>query len=365
MLFDIDKSKTRMILLGLVTFLMATTFVGAVLASHDWNPKEFIFEGSYFRDGDPNGSFGYDGQFVYYIVLDPFGAAPRTDHAAYRYLRVLYPLLVWLLAIGGQPFFVPWIMILINIIAITAATSLLGEILVSKKAVPARHALGFPLIAGVLLALRADLNEPLAISLALCGLLLFHRRHLIWAAVAFALALLAKEVALPFLLGLVVWLGLNRRLRSGILVLVIGSAPMIIWGRILTTTFGHSPFGVLPLEKIPFSSLRYLRFYPLGGLIFLGVALPGIVFGAISLIDLLRKQASLDILILLANVGFIAFMPRITWINIAGAFRAAIGLAVASLIFAAWSRPRLLPWTSAFWVISGLLMVPVLISTNF
>ncbi|MEJ2305710.1 MAG: hypothetical protein P8Y14_29660 [Anaerolineales bacterium] len=143
---------TRMILVGLFACLMATSIVVAVLASHNWNPKEFIFEGSSFKNGDQDENLGYDGQFAYYIVLDPWGAAPRTDLAAYRYQRVLYPLSVWLLAIGGQPFLVPWAMILINIIAITAATIFLGEILVSNGAVQAWHALVFPLIAGVCLS---------------------------------------------------------------------------------------------------------------------------------------------------------------------------------------------------------------------
>jgi hypothetical protein len=115
------------------------------------------------------------------------------------------------------------------------------------------------------------------------------------------------------------------------------------------------------MEVIPFSGLRYVDLSPAMTYIILFVAVPAIIFGVMGLLDFRRWSSSPEILILLANVALIALMPKLTWINIGGALRVAIGLVVASLIYLANSHPKLLPWASAFWVISGLIMTPTLI----
>ena len=65
---------------------------------------------------------GYDGQFFYKYALDPLdfsadGHGVHTDHPAYRMQRIAYPLMAWLLSLGGMPAAVPWALVLINMLA--------------------------------------------------------------------------------------------------------------------------------------------------------------------------------------------------------------------------------------------------------
>jgi hypothetical protein len=522
----------------LVAFLSILVFVVIILVRYDWDPMAFVMEGTRFRQGVPDGTWGYDGQFAYYIALDPLNAPPWMDHDAYRYQRILYPALVWVFSLGGQPVLIPWVMIAINLVCILAATWLLSGML-AKRGVPAWVTLSFVFFIGVFVALRGNLLEPLAISLSLLGLAFTYRERWLWAGIAFALAVLAKEMALAFLLGVVAWLllrqtppsvweklrslslrvipqflrssfqhdkhviarerqampfiasdrsnlhpmslqealemeqslnldmslrgnaeteaistsshfeerddrsnlhpmslqealemeqspnldmslrgnakrcslspaispprhiedrqqleqsppdnmslrgapsdalyrqrlkqsppftltSLTRHYRTPILLLLGGLLPAITWGVILTLWLGHSPMSApfAAMELIPYAALRYVNLSPAMAYIILFLALPSIILGIMGLLDIRRWSSSPEALILLANVALIALMPKLTWINIGGALRVGIGLVVASLLYIVVFRPKLMPWFAAFWLISGLIMIPSLI----
>ena len=140
-------------------------------------------------------------------------------------------------------------------------------------------------------------------------------------------------------------------------------APAILWGMVLTIWLGESPLGAeqAAMEVVPFYGLLFIGVSPAKAIILLWVAIPSILLGVLGAFDLLRKKMSLELFILLANVALIAFMPRLTWYNAAGALRAVIGLAAISLVYVAMRRPRLLPWAGAFWLTSGLVLIPILI----
>jgi hypothetical protein len=338
------------------------TFVGLVLLTHDWDPKSFVMEGTLYSSGNPQGSIGYDGQFAYYIALHPLRAAAQMDHPAYRYQRILYPFLAWLLSFGGQPGLLPWVMIFINVAAISLASGLLGELL-STHGVPAWFSLTVTLFAGLLIALRADLNEPLAIALALLGLALFDREQWTWAGLSFGLAILAKEIAITFALGLIVWATLNRRLLLAAKLSLASLLPVIVWGLAITLWLGMSPLSAkfASLERIPFYGLAFLGESPAKSFIILWAVIPTFVAAAAGLVKARKIKTSPLLLILLANVGLLAFMPRLAWINVAGALRAAIVLAIVSLLYTAKERPGWIPWIGAYWMLSGLILFPFLI----
>ncbi|MGK7881862.1 MAG: AZOBR_p60025 family cell surface glycopolymer formation protein [Crocosphaera sp.] len=64
---------------------------------------------------------GYDGQQFLSLALDPFLQNPETinslDHPIYRYRRILYPLLSYILAFGNRTL-IPYIMVGINALSI-------------------------------------------------------------------------------------------------------------------------------------------------------------------------------------------------------------------------------------------------------
>jgi hypothetical protein len=84
----------------LIVVVVCLIYVSGVLISSGGDPLAFALLGTRFSEGDPQGTEGYDGQFAYQIALRPLSAAPYLDVPAYRYQRILYPMLARLLALG-------------------------------------------------------------------------------------------------------------------------------------------------------------------------------------------------------------------------------------------------------------------------
>ena len=92
-------------------------------------------------------SAGYDGQFYYRLALDPVNwnrtAFGITMDQSYRYTRIGYPILAWLVSLG-QHQFVPVALVAINLIAV-AAMAFLGGMFAREPAAtpcgdwPSRH----------------------------------------------------------------------------------------------------------------------------------------------------------------------------------------------------------------------------------
>ena len=182
-----------------VTVFICLIYVLGVLISAGGDPLTFVLLGTRFSEGDPQGTEGYDGQFAYQIALNPLEAASYLDVPAYRYQRILYPLLARLLAVG-QPALVPWMLILDNIAAIGVGTWATERLLTDFR-VSRWYALVYGLYGGQLLGLRADLNEPLAQGMVQLAMLAWARERRLWAIFAFSLAALAKETTLIFLVA--------------------------------------------------------------------------------------------------------------------------------------------------------------------
>ena len=73
------------------------------------------------------GEIGYDGQQFLSLALDPFLQNPETinslDHPIYRYRRILYPLVSYLLSFGNHNL-IPYVMVGINAISIIIIVAL-------------------------------------------------------------------------------------------------------------------------------------------------------------------------------------------------------------------------------------------------
>jgi hypothetical protein len=122
-------------------------------------------------------SAGYDGQFYYRLALDPFNwhatAFGITMDQSYRYTRVGYPVVVWLLSLG-QHQLVPVVLVAVNLLAV-AAMAVLGGMFARESG---RHALwGLALAAyfGLVISVGRDTAEPLAEACMLGGLLAYRR----------------------------------------------------------------------------------------------------------------------------------------------------------------------------------------------
>jgi hypothetical protein len=158
---------------------------------------------------------GYDGQFYYRMALDPANlhktAFGITMDAPYRFMRIGYSALAWLVSLG-QHAAVPYALVAINVAAL-GALAYLGGVLAQEAG---RHALWGLLLAGyfgLMDSLSRDLTEPLGALCLIAGILAYRRRHPLLAAAAFGYGVLTRETVLvvPAVLGVTRIIQIARR----------------------------------------------------------------------------------------------------------------------------------------------------------
>lgn len=343
--------------------LASIVFVALSLSVQNWEPRSFALIGQRFAQADPSGNKGYDGQFAYYIATDPIGAADNMDAAAYRYLRILYPALGWVLSLGGRGDLAAWALIAINVVALAAIGAILGE-LMARRAASRWYGLVVPLTAGMLFALRADLNEPLALALALGAVAATDGQHqempTTRAVVLLALSALTKETGHVYAAGVVLWLLLARRWRSAISAGLGAIGPSIVWGVLVSAWLGQSPFTTerTRFELLPFGGLRFTEPSQARLILVLWIVIPSLSLALALARDLLRGDRSLAAILLGVNLLFVMFMPRASYIDAMAVMRLSAGMMAAALLWLAESnRRRWLPYLAALWVPSGLLLL--------
>ncbi len=346
---------------GLLVSAAAVVFAALSLSVQDWDARSFALIGQQFEQGNPAGNKGYDGQFAYYIATDPLGAASNMDAAAYRYLRIVYPALGWLLSLGGQPALAGWALIGINVVALGAIAVLLGEVM-ARFAAGRWYGIVVPLTAGMLFALRADLNEPLALALALGAVMVLGLSvpHVRLATVLLALSALTKETGYVYAGGVVLWLLLSRRWQTAIGVGLGSIGPSIAWGALVSAWLRQSPFATerTVFEVIPFGGLRFTEPAEAQLILVIWIVIPSIVLALALARDALRGARGLYAFLFGANVLFVMFMPRASYIDAMAVMRLAAGMMAAALIWlAATNRRRWLLYFAALWLPSGVLLL--------
>jgi hypothetical protein len=295
---------------------------------------------------------GFDGQFYYFIALDPDHARDYVDGPAYRYSRIGYPMLARALS-GGNSAAIPYLMIFINLAAVIAGTLAVAIWLKRRSASP-WLALLYGFFPGMIFSVFRDLAEPLGFALAAWGMVVFHRRswrRLLASAALFAYALLTREtVALfPAVLSLSLifdgstitnWASRVREslLRAAVFS-VVAFGPMFAWRYSLN-------FWIAGASGVSGDSSEGARrdFIPLHGilerwpwtrpelLVLLAVVVPGVVSAIVTLSVLIRKRTAEVWLLALSVAVFIIFVPTSMDVDYGGAGRAAIAVVLAALI---------------------------------
>jgi hypothetical protein len=147
----------------------------------------------------PVGGSGYDGQFFYFIAVDPAHARYYMDSPSYRYTKILYPVVARILALG-QAGLVPYTLILTNWLAIAGAAGLLAAWL-RRKGISPWFAVVYAMCPGTWVSFERDLTEPLSYALVVLAVYLYDfggRYRYVSSALAFALAILARDKAVIF-----------------------------------------------------------------------------------------------------------------------------------------------------------------------
>jgi hypothetical protein len=216
-------------LAGLIAFGGWLVFVVARLAG--WaDGKLSLFIASGTRYSHPALMFprvahvkgkGYDGQFYYRFAFDPFNWHPTAygitiDHP-YRYTRIGYSVVAWLLSGGGHGRVLPLVLVFVNLLCV-AAMAWLGGLLARESGRHALWGLLFAAYFGLVVSVGRDTSEPLADACLLGGLLAYRHRRFVLAAALIGYAVFTNEpvLVLPVVLALTrLWQLGRRQARPG------------------------------------------------------------------------------------------------------------------------------------------------------
>jgi hypothetical protein len=220
--------------------------------------SRFILVGRHFATVSqlPHGmpvakTYGYDGQFFYRLALNPlnFGhtAYGITMDRPYRFMRIGYPALTWLVS-AGQHSLVPVMLVAVNIAAIGA----LGWLGARFALDGGRHALAgllLPGYFGLLTSLSRDTAEPLAAACLLAGLLAVRARRPVLAGFFLAYGALTRETVMVAVAAIAVlrMIGVLRARTTGVrpgrddLAWVVPAAVFAAWEVVVKLATGSVP----------------------------------------------------------------------------------------------------------------------------
>lgn len=367
-------SRLRLLWPPAVAVVVALCFVAWRMEPAEWDARALAEVGTRYGQGVADGTEGYDGQFALFIATtpDPAGVAPMLDVPAYRYQRILYPLLARMLALGS-PWAIPWTLLLVNCAALALGTWAVAALL-DGRGLSTGYALAYGLWVGLVCGVGLDLTEPVAYALVAMGWLARERGRGVLAAVLLGVALFAKETTLLFWAAALVSDGLlvmavrkrdegsNAGVTRGALAvgLACGGA-FLAWQLFLWRVFGRPGLGsggamATPFEPIPFMGLwRIGEVKPTALVLFLVIFGPTILLPAIwavaaTVVDLINRGGRAATLALMANAGALLFLPFSTFREPLGLVRAATGLVLGVLVFAIQDRLRRPLNYSLFWI---------------
>lgn len=242
---------------------------------------------------------GFDGQFFYRLAVAPFSSAPTAggvtfDLPALRAVRWGYGALTWLLS-GGQPAAVPWVLVIVNVVAMTAI-GWSGGGLARGLGRPAITGLMFPLWPGFAYSLSLDTAELVSGAFLLGGLLAVSgtrpggsmgrvelaRRGWLGAALLSA-AVLSRDTAVVAAVGLAIGAAWSRR-RPALLAGSVAVAVFIGWQLLTWARFGALPLTASAGNNITAPLVEMLR-------AFRAVVPPHGSTGALRLVSLLTVLA--------------------------------------------------------------------------
>jgi hypothetical protein len=341
------QTPIRVIWPALASAAVCLLFAGTRLAHVDGDAAQLAELGTRYTNLDPQGSEGYDGQFTYMMAveLDPKTVEPHLDRPAYRYQRILLPLLARAVAFGDDRF-VPWALLLLGIVSAAAGTAAVARIMLDDGQWEG-YALGYGLWVGVVASVGLFLHEALAYGLVALAWVAFRRSKDVWGALALALSLFAKETTLPFVIAALavhgVDAGADRRRRWWI---VGGMMSLLAWQLWLWRTFGEPGIGSGGAMSTPFEFIPLMGFLRIGAVSPQALALFLVIFGPMVVLPALwGAWAALRRLrvgrlqpeawALLLNAVVILSVPFSTAREPLGLVRLATGLVLALSLFAA------------------------------
>ncbi len=342
-----------------LTFLALLLYLGAALIAVGGDPLAAARIPPNAATWSPD---WYDGQFTYFIARDPNPAtvASFLDVPAYRYQRILLPLLARALSFGNTAA-LPWALWLIGVTAHLWGTAMVARLL-EGYGVSRCYALIYGLWVGFLLAARLDLPDALACALIGAGILYGETRPRANAASTgsaggaspvrwglFALAVFAKEVVILFVAAQIVVDLAHKNWRNVLGLALIAVFPFLLFQGWLLIQFGAIGLGsggalATGFELVPFMGLLRIGAYSQTMLLAYAVMwgpffyLPAVWGVWAGVKRWLAGERNVVVAALVLNALIIPFLPFSTVREPTGMFRFACGLVLAFVLFAARYR---------------------------
>ena len=212
---------------ALVVGLLYMLLLVFIVVTRGYSALDFAHLGIVWSKVGVPGSWGYDGQFYYQLAKNPLQAYHYMDNAPYRYQRIFYPLVVAVLSLGQTPM-IPYMLLLVNGVAIVVSVELLSRALIHFNLSP-WLSLAAGLYFGQAAAFLFDTAEPFALLLVCAGFWCVVQRRIFWAAVFMGLAALTRDTSVLFAGGYLVYFLLRREWRAAALFAILGVAPILLW----------------------------------------------------------------------------------------------------------------------------------------
>lgn len=363
------NSRRAALRVGVLTLIFTSLLCGLVLVNNDFDPLNFAYIGTRFSEGDPDGTTGYDGQFVYFIARDGAEAVPYIDGPTLRYQRIIYPLVGRVLALGIDDL-VPWTLLAVNILAHSIGAGLVAYLLAGFGASP-WGALLYTFWIGNLFAIRFSLTEPLCFALALAAIIAYQKEHYRWTIFLLILSTLTKELGAVITGGLAFHAALSRGqwrwasliFGGPVLAFLAWWGVMRLWLGTLPTQYPAAKVHLIPLEGM-FTVLqanpeldptaRTIQFV----IVLLFMGLPTVILSLLALWTIYkRREIPLTAALMLAGAGFVMVMPDVSWQDLVAVFRVGLPLIIAGILFMGQCYPKRLRWLILAWFPANVMLV--------
>ena len=317
---------------------------------------------------------GYDGEFMYFAVFDPFVRAFKNDpvmyrqvmdNAPYRFGRIGFSWLTWIFSAGRWERY-PATMIWLILASLALASFILAFMAQEEGLTPAVGGLVI-VIPGFWDSLQSGLPEPVAAATLLGGLFLLSRRKPWLAGSVFALSLLIRETGAVIVGGSVVAAIATGRRRDGAIVALFAGGMLLAWyfyvAWVLFPDWGVQRLLDYPSNLgAPFAGVRHLWQAIGHGEYYSGVpelsraaiAYPVLLVGAFLLAVWLAVSVrnATAIVTLIYAIEAISLNFQAVWLHVGSAQRVTyelfVMLALSCLTIRAYSRP-LRTSLIAFW----------------
>lgn len=327
--------------------LILVVVSGWVISQAGGDPLALARIGTKYGQGLANGTEGYDGQFIYFIARDlyPNTVKPYLDVPAYRYQRILLPLMARTISLGNIDF-IPWAILMINVIAHGIGTWILALIFKQWR-INHWYALVYGGWVGIGLATRLDLPEALAYALVIMSLWAYlkQKHGITW--LCLGLALFAKEVTIVFLLAFLCFEFYEKKWHHlvglvGVVVLPYAIFQVWLWRQFGQFGIGSGGAMATPFEIIPYMGLLRIGLYSMMYLLMMSIVFgPAVVFPSIwgtiiSIKKWINNERNIIVVTLFINCLAIMFTPFSTFRETGGLLRYSTGLVLSLTIFTAY-----------------------------